>query len=264
MPLYPPQRFRKVEYIHRLGTLANQPAAADVLPGTLYLITDTGRLQRSDGAAWSNYAATTFDTQVIVNGNFSVTGALAVFDGIIANTLTVSTSELIAVSNITQANITTLTVLTDPIILTSGAIRFPAVQVPSAGANDLDDYEEGNWTPAYNVGGSVVGITYSSRFGSYTKIGNQVFYYGQIVLTSKGAGAGVITITGLPFSAANNPCGDFDPAANYTGSFTATPFIVISGTTLFIVQSTTGARGQPVNADFQNTSDMRFSGTYLV
>jgi hypothetical protein len=40
------------------GTRAAQPAAAAVVPGTLYSVTDEGyRVERSDGAAWAIYVA---------------------------------------------------------------------------------------------------------------------------------------------------------------------------------------------------------------
>jgi hypothetical protein len=150
------------------------------------------------------------------------------------------------------------------ILLVDKGLRFPAAQVASAGANDLDDYEEGTWTPAYNVGGSVVGVTYTTQVGAYTKKGNEVTAYGRITLSNKGAGAGTISITGLPFAGANNEVGSFDPAGNYSGTFTGTLSIVLAGSTLFVVQSSTGTRVQPVNADFTNTSDMRFNITYFV
>jgi hypothetical protein len=52
---------------------------------------------------------------------------------------------------------------------TAGQIPFPAVQVPSGGANVLDDYEEGTWTPT--LGGTT---TYGSQWGHYTKVGRLV------------------------------------------------------------------------------------------
>jgi hypothetical protein len=58
MTLVPPQAFRKTAGIHRAGTAAARPAAADVLIGSLYFSTDTGVLERSDGAAWASFAGT--------------------------------------------------------------------------------------------------------------------------------------------------------------------------------------------------------------
>jgi hypothetical protein len=58
MPLFPPQDYRKTFYTHRRGTRANQPAATDVLPGTLYYVTDEGVTEWSDGSAWQTYTDT--------------------------------------------------------------------------------------------------------------------------------------------------------------------------------------------------------------
>ena len=56
MPLAPPQAFRKVENLHRIGLAADRPLAADVLPGTLYFSTDTEVIERSDGTTWDAYS----------------------------------------------------------------------------------------------------------------------------------------------------------------------------------------------------------------
>lgn len=86
-------------------------------------------------------------------------------------------------------------------ILSGGGIDFPATQVPSAGANTLDDYEEGTWTPVV-AGSSVAGAgTYSVQTGKYTKIGNFLCVLFQVTYTGH-TGTGNITITGLPFSPA--------------------------------------------------------------
>ena len=77
----------------------------------------------------------------------------------------------------------------------NGNYQFPSVQVPSADANTLDDYEEGTWTPS--VGGTA---TYTLQSGRYTKIGRCVFVSGQILINVIGTGS-VSTISGLPFAA---------------------------------------------------------------
>ena len=59
-----------------------------------------------------------------------------------------------------------------------GQIQFPATQSASSDANTLDDYEEGTWTPA--LGGAASGVSYASRTGTYTKIGNRVILFFEI------------------------------------------------------------------------------------
>lgn len=67
-------------------------------------------------------------------------------------------------------------------------------------ANELDDYEEGTWTPDLQFGGSNTGITYASRYGHYTKIGRQVTVIARINLSSKGSASGSAKFEGLPFA----------------------------------------------------------------
>jgi hypothetical protein len=55
-------------------------------------------------------------------------------------------------------------------VVSGGGVQFPAVAVPSADVNCLDDYEEGSWTPS--VGGDA---TYTARAGKYVKIGRLVW-----------------------------------------------------------------------------------------
>jgi hypothetical protein len=84
---------------------------------------------------------------------------------------------------------------------TSGAgITFPAAQSASSNANTLDDYEEGTWTPALSASGAT--FTYAFQTGRYTKIGNTVVLHGRIILSTASGGSGVVTVTGLPFTAA--------------------------------------------------------------
>ena len=73
----------------------------------------------------------------------------------------------------------------------------------SAAANELDDYEEGTWTPelTYETPGDL-SVTYISRPASYVKVGSLVFIRGEVVLSAftKGTATGDIRIDGLPFT----------------------------------------------------------------
>ena len=64
----------------------------------------------------------------------------------------------------------------DSILPVVDGIKFPATQVPSADANTLDDYEEGTWTPVLGGSGGTSGQTYAAQAGTYTKIGNRLFF----------------------------------------------------------------------------------------
>jgi hypothetical protein len=76
----------------------------------------------------------------------------------------------------------------------ASGIEFPATQVASASANNLDDYEEGTWTPS--LGGTT---TYTAQGGTYTKIGRQVTINFLIGVNILGTGSSSV-ITGVPFT----------------------------------------------------------------
>ena len=77
----------------------------------------------------------------------------------------------------------------------SGGITFPATAVAASNVNTLDDYEEGTWTPS--IGGDA---TYTSRSGTYTKVGRKVSILGSFVINIKGTGSATI-LSDLPFAA---------------------------------------------------------------
>ena len=62
------------------------------------------------------------------------------------------------------------------------------------------DYSHGTWTPSITWGGSITGISYTSRIGEYVKIGQTVFINYYIVLASKGPRTGIARLEGFPFS----------------------------------------------------------------
>jgi hypothetical protein len=70
-------------------------------------------------------------------------------------------------------------------------------------ANLLDDYEEGEWTPAIGTsGGTLTGDTYSVyNRGWYTKVGNAVTLSFALNLSNKGSGgSGAMRLLGFPFA----------------------------------------------------------------
>jgi hypothetical protein len=86
--------------------------------------------------------------------------------------------------------------------LAGGGIQFNG---DTLAANALDDYEEGTWTPVYiGTSGSIGSTAYTTRNGTYTKIGNVVIVGLQLLLSNKGSWTGTVKITGLPFTAAND------------------------------------------------------------
>jgi len=165
-----------------------------------------------------------------------------------------------------DADITFFTNSVSTIVLTGGQIAFPATAVPSANANTLDDYEEGEWTMGVSFGGGTTGITYSATTGYYTKIGNLVTISGYLQLTSKGTDTGNVKLTGLPFTVANsnaalsmlNLClAQVTFANQYFG------YVENNATTALIKEITeAGAITNLTNADFANNSMVLVGGSY--
>ena len=83
-------------------------------------------------------------------------------------------------------------------------ITFVATQVPSAGANTLDDYEEGTWTPQAGSESGAFTATYNGQVGKYVKIGNRVWATFDLTLSSRTLTGSIAFVYGLPFQVANN------------------------------------------------------------
>jgi hypothetical protein len=107
------------------------------------------------------------------------------------------------------------------ITATGGQIAFPATQAASAGANTLDDYEEGTWAPTGN------NVTYTGTDGSYVKIGQLVVASFMFTMPTT-SDTNTALITNLPFVAMS------DSDAFQGGVLTYTTFV--SGLTLLIAQ----------------------------
>lgn len=161
--------------------------------------------------------------------------------------------------------------------LTSGQIAFPAVQVPSAGANVLDDYEEGTWTPTITCASpGNLSVTYSTQFGTYTKVGNCVTI-GCVVVASAftwTTSTGTILVGTLPFSLSGNFRGAaaLSAASGLVGSandyFAMQIDAGVSSTQLSIgrMNSGTGASSTATISLFPSGSgkQLTFSGSYLI
>lgn len=80
--------------------------------------------------------------------------------------------------------------------VTGGQITFPATQNAAVGANVLDDYEEGTWTPTDNSGAS---LSFTSVVGHYVKIGQHVTLWASIGWPNT-ANGNAASLAGLPFT----------------------------------------------------------------
>jgi hypothetical protein len=128
-------------------------------------------------------------------------------------------------------------------------------------ANKLDDYEEGTFTPVVEFGGGVTGITYNTRSGFYTKIGNAVYIYAECQLSSKGTEVGNLAIRDLPFS----PQRTATSVSVLTGSLSSTNDVMVFMSTngkINFENRNTGTQSSLTNYNVNNNSTFFVSGTY--
>lgn len=168
--------------------------------------------------------------------------------------------------------------VTGTMTLTGGAIQFPAVQVPSANANTLDDYEEGTWTPTFTyVTPGNLTVAYSTRIGQYTKIGNAVTLALNIQTSTftKTTASGELRITGVPFPAKATSPGSYFALAvaisvnifatsGYQLGFTLTPGNSYIGGYFFHPGAlAVAAAVEQANSTTANQVTLGVAGTYL-
>ncbi len=101
-----------------------------------------------------------------------------------------------------------------------GANNLSAQQLNTS---SLSDYTgPTSWTPSLHFGAGNTGMTYTSRTGSYIKIGQMVFAQFSIVLSHIGSSSGSAIVWGLPL------------VANHEGAFTWSSYTNLSlGATLY-------------------------------
>lgn len=157
----------------------------------------------------------------------------------------------------------------------AGQIAFPSSQNASAGANTLDDYEEGTFTPTYaTTGTDFSGVTYDRQSGIYTKVGRSLFF--TLVLRTDGytgSPTGSIVVNGMPFTA-NNSATDLRAPIALTGFSFATNRpsigIITNNTTQMSLHYISATNADPANlavADFSNSANSNLlwcNGTYTV
>ena len=141
-------------------------------------------------------------------------------------------------------------------------------------ANTLDDYEEGNFTPAFSFTNGNGGITTTTAIGKYVKTSNFVYFNIYIRINSKGSASGQCRISGIPFTPLNLtnyyqviPVGfngtvsgqDFDGDHPYWGQLAPN-----DATLRFYAQIGNGSIAQLGDSDVKDSTDIRATGGYFV
>lgn len=126
-----------------------------------------------------------------------------------------------------------------------------------------------SFTPVLAFGGASVGITYTTQYGRYTRIGDCIIFVVYLLLSNKGSSTGSATITGLPVASAatgtyNFFMDIFNGGAAGSTYFTANLGAAATTLGLFFVLSTAGTSTALPETNFNNTSAIRIQGSYFV
>jgi len=231
------------------GSFALWDESADAL-----LLTDSTPIQIGDAQDLTLYHDGT--NSYITNK----TGALKIATETSGIALTIghTTSETTVADNLT---------VTGTVTVTGGQIVFPGTQAASAGANTLDDYEEGTFTAAFATGSGTATIDSDDDTMRYTKIGREVFIGGRITVDSVSSPSGGLTITGLPFTnAALTETAERSAwsvyATGLTGSVNALQGQIAGGETRIHINEFTGTTNADIGDHMAAATTLLISGNY--
>jgi hypothetical protein len=122
--------------------------------------------------------------------------------------------------------------------INGGGITFPTAQIANAGANTLDDYEEGTWTA---IDASGAGLVLVQSNGVYVKNG-QIVTVGVTISFPTTANGALCAIGGLPFPIKVGAGNAWGGGIGFT-SLGQTPCVIgIENTTYFQTYTTAGAQ----------------------
>jgi hypothetical protein len=215
-------------------------------------------------------------SKVAIEGNVSGSGTLTISAPNTNSNFTLSlptNTGTIITQNSTPAFASTIGVGGATAAASGAGITFPATQSASSDANTLDDYEEGTWTPTISGFLTNPTLTYSTRVGTYTKIGRVVTITCSVQPGSVSvAGTGNLQFTGLPFTCINTADFVATGVSNQNGNFnwgtnkTAIVFSIATNSStisVFAMQNSTTEAGIPVTNFNDSNKYLSFSITYF-
>ncbi len=166
-----------------------------VVPGSLNTTAAT-----LDGSGQCQFIHSEFASGTASAISIGASGSLLFRNGLVsssnANAITGAGTIAYDTIDFTDSRVTNVTTTTK-----QGGTNFSRISFDE-GANTLEEYEEGSFTPALSRSGLTFG--YTTQLGRYIRIGNTVHVWCRIVLSSvTGTGSGNLTMTGLPFTCSN-------------------------------------------------------------
>jgi hypothetical protein len=156
-------------------------------------------------------------------------------------------------------------------ITSAGQVRLAGAGITfngdTAAANELDDYEEGTFTPTI-VGTTDAGTgTYTVQVGVYTKVGTIVHFAATILWTAH-TGTGNMRVGGLPFTCDNTA--NYNPACALDNNNLTTPAgtyptaVLLSNTTQIGLSSVPTGGGSRASLALDTAATIWVSGSYSV
>jgi len=144
-------------------------------------------------------------------------------------------------------------------------------------ANEIDDYEEGAWTPTVTFGGGSAGQGYNYQIGRYIKIGRLVHCTCYVYFNDKGSSTGTAKVSGLPFATRNQTAlyavaeiGYWNQGSSSAGPGSISDFIAygeINSTDINIqrqeMNNSTPAVNDATNDHFANNTDFMLAINYI-
>jgi hypothetical protein len=183
-----------------LGTIAYQDSKNTVLENAYVNAKGADGLEMGEDYTSRNNSSRLFFNSNVSGGNWTIfnnSGTLKMQSG--------------AEAGSTSGNYTAFTLTTTNAVFGANAVFSSGYGIDfSATGNGsgtmtselLDDYEEGNWSPALSYGGTSATLTSST--GQYVKIGRLVHVWLMIQVGNLNSGSGSIELSGLPYSSSGN------------------------------------------------------------
>ena len=197
----PPSGTNNIYVVHQAKAVGTINPGTNSVGVTQLNLSDgsNGQFIQTNGSGTLSFASVSTALDDIATGDAAST--LATSAGDITIDAQGGDTDIIFKGTDGSTDITALTIdMSDGGILqTRAGVGFPATQVTNAGANVLDDYEEGTFTPSWGSQGGTTSVS-SGNYGQYTKIGNSVtVHFGAVLSTS--SATGYYSVSNLPFQA---------------------------------------------------------------
>ena len=249
---------------------AGRAVSASSVATTGNITSSTGTIQATTGAVKGvNITGMSTGTTYFVDSGYGT--------GMVINGATATAPNTINLYNGAVGGVLTMTATGDVNLIQGNLVQGTAAKgvnftanTPAAGMTSqlLNWYEEGTWTPVVAIG--ITSPTYATQTGTYTRIGNTVFFKCYLSVNGGTLNGGQITLTGLPFTAsgvgASASFGYVGGGAQTLLATSALPILNVSwsgsATTIYYYR-TTGANFAGTDLS-SSTARWDFSGQYTI